>query len=655
MIGVGAVPKWTLHTLPTVGKYLKSDGTDLVDSTGAASGVGGCTNQFPRTLNGDAAPTCASVDLALDTTGTLGLAGGGTNQATWTGGRCVQVNAGGTALESAAAACGSGGANHNLLSATHPDTVAASPVLGDLLTGNATPAWDKVAGNITTTRQFLRQVGNGAISALPAWDTLATGDIPSLDTAKITSGTFPAARGGTNNAFFQVTGPATTAKTFTFPNADATIEVQANKDAASGYAGLTAGTKLNIAQGQEVWALTDLTGVSATTGSGTTVVFNDVPVLVGYTVAGLPAAGTAGRLAVVTDASAAGNCTAGGGSALALCRDSGAAWVALGDGGGGGGPHDILSATHSDTTAAAVTRGGIMLGVGATPKWTLHTIPTTGKYLKSDGTEWVDSSLAASGVGACGANTWASTLNGDAAPTCTQPGFSNLSGAATLAQLPFGAANQILGTDAGATAIEHKTLSTGTTGTDFAIAHAANSIAFNLPTASASNRGALASADWSTFNAKASLVSAGSAGIAAFNAGDDTTASRSDHTHRSFAVAQWFLPGVVVSGTQTARVLIPEGVTNCTITNSRISVDTTSGSSSTYNIARCTTAAGDCTATSNIYGSAVTLNASTQSVAGGAPTTATVAAGDAFKVTVTPGSGLADVTVAMTYKCEGVN
>lgn len=40
------------------------------------------------------------------------------------------------------------------------------------------------------------------------------------------------------------------------------------------------------------------------------------------------------------------------------------------------------------------------------------------------------------GAGACGANTWASTLNEGAPPTCTQPGFANLSGAATDAQVP---------------------------------------------------------------------------------------------------------------------------------------------------------------------------------------------------------------------------
>jgi hypothetical protein len=45
--------------------------------------------------------------------------------------------------------------------------------------------------------------------------------------------------------------------------------------------------------------------------------------------------------------------------------------------------------------------------------------------------------------------------------------------------------------------------STGTAGTDFNIASAVNTHTFNLPTASAINRGALSSADWITFNSKA--------------------------------------------------------------------------------------------------------------------------------------------------------
>lgn len=36
----------------------------------------------------------------------------------------------------------------------------------------------RLAGNTTTTRRFLRQVGTGAVSAAPAWDTLSSADIP---------------------------------------------------------------------------------------------------------------------------------------------------------------------------------------------------------------------------------------------------------------------------------------------------------------------------------------------------------------------------------------------------------------------------------------------------------------------------------------------
>ena len=99
------------------------------------------------------------------------------------------------------AASAGGGSNHNLLSGTHPDTVAASPVLGDLIAANATPAWQRVAGNTTGTRKFLRQTGTGTAGALPTWDTLVSGDLPAHTHAAtdINSGILALARGGTGS------------------------------------------------------------------------------------------------------------------------------------------------------------------------------------------------------------------------------------------------------------------------------------------------------------------------------------------------------------------------------------------------------------------------------------------------------------------------
>jgi hypothetical protein len=105
-------------------------------------------------------------------------------------------------------AAASGATTHNLLSAAHPDTVAAAPVLGDLIAANGTPAWARLAGNATATRKFLRQTGTGTVSALPAWDTLLAGDVPAHSHAAgdINSGTLALAHGGAA-ADLSATGP----------------------------------------------------------------------------------------------------------------------------------------------------------------------------------------------------------------------------------------------------------------------------------------------------------------------------------------------------------------------------------------------------------------------------------------------------------------
>lgn len=60
--------------------------------------------------------------------------------------------------------------------------------------------------------------------------------------------------------------------------------------------------------------------------------------------------------------------------------------------------------------------------------------------------------------------------------------------------LGLGSANQVSGMNSAGTEEEYKTLAVGTSGTDFAIAHSANTITLNLPDASASARGAVTTA-----------------------------------------------------------------------------------------------------------------------------------------------------------------
>lgn len=76
--------------------------------------------------------------------------------------------------------------------------------LGDTIYENSLLQAARLAGNTTTTKNFLTQTGTGSASAAPAWGTLATSDLPLVDIAHGGTGQTTA------NAGFNALSPMTT-------------------------------------------------------------------------------------------------------------------------------------------------------------------------------------------------------------------------------------------------------------------------------------------------------------------------------------------------------------------------------------------------------------------------------------------------------------
>ncbi|MBI2573981.1 MAG: hypothetical protein HYV78_01130 [Candidatus Wildermuthbacteria bacterium] len=156
------------------------------------------------------------------------------------------------------------------LAATSGGTGISSYALGDILYSSAANTLAKLSGNTAATRKFLRQTGTGSVSAAPAWDTIAAGDLPTaIDASNI-------ANGSVSSAEFQYLGSVTS---------DIQTQLNAKSPSASptftgtviipspftlGATSMTAsGTQLNY-----------LAGATGTTGTTTTnLVFSTSPSL----------------------------------------------------------------------------------------------------------------------------------------------------------------------------------------------------------------------------------------------------------------------------------------------------------------------------------------------------------------------------------------
>ena len=150
-------------------------------------------------LTGTVAATNGGTGTSTVTTGDL-LYGSASN--TWSklpvgsAYRSLVVNSGGTQVEWNAVALDQAGAISGSLGATNGGTGQSAYTLGDTLYSSATNTIAKLAGNTSTTKQYLSQTGTGSASAAPSWATISAADIG--------AGTLPATRGGTDNSSYAV-------------------------------------------------------------------------------------------------------------------------------------------------------------------------------------------------------------------------------------------------------------------------------------------------------------------------------------------------------------------------------------------------------------------------------------------------------------------
>lgn len=148
---------------------LRSDGSNWLATTSAGGGGGG-------TITGATNVGTAGVGIWLDVSGStirLKKVNAGSSKITITddtGNNEVDVDIAEAQL------------THNniggTLGTTKGGTNLTSYALGDVLWASAVNVLSALAGNTTSVRKFLREVGNGSAVTSLAWDTIQSGDVP---------------------------------------------------------------------------------------------------------------------------------------------------------------------------------------------------------------------------------------------------------------------------------------------------------------------------------------------------------------------------------------------------------------------------------------------------------------------------------------------
>ncbi|MEP7337068.1 MAG: glycosyl hydrolase family 28-related protein [Acidobacteriota bacterium] len=140
----------------------------------------------------------------------------------------------------------------------------------------------------------------------------------------------------------------------------------------------------------------------------------------------------------------------------------------------GGGNHNLLSSTHTDTTAGTVARGDIITGQGGSATWTRLAKGSSGNFLGGDGTDTAWKTLSGTTdqimVGDSSGNLTLSTPQ--SINTTSTPQFAQLGLGTAASSTNFITGSQTVASTGIATNVETYTLlSSGTPGANFGLSH----------------------------------------------------------------------------------------------------------------------------------------------------------------------------------------